>query len=184
MIPVEQFKSRFPGAYAAIEARFTLLRKAVSFALIGVVNTLVDICLFFVGYSILTRWAPAVDLMATLADTCRCGTTPNVTLVVANVCSWFFAVSGSYVLNSYITFAAESGRQLSVRKWGTFVASGVVGGVANTTVLLLVAQVMPVWFAKGCATLVSFVVNFALSHFVVFRTRAEPTDPARVERNG
>jgi putative flippase GtrA len=39
--------------------------------------------------------------------------------------------------------------------------------------LVLVAQVAPVWIAKGCAILVSFLVNFSLSHFVVFRPRLE-----------
>ncbi len=38
--------------------------------------------------------------------------------------SWLVAVSGSYVMNSYVTFAAESGRRLRWRAYGTFVASG------------------------------------------------------------
>ncbi len=33
-------------------------------------------------------------------------------LIVANVLAWMVAVSGSYVMNSYVTFAAESGRKL------------------------------------------------------------------------
>jgi putative flippase GtrA len=74
-------------------------------------------------------------------------------------------------MNSYITFAVESGRQLRLRSWATFVASGVLGAIANTATLVIAAQVMPVWMAKGCAILVSFMANFALSHFVVFRTR-------------
>jgi putative flippase GtrA len=32
---------------------------------------------------------------------------------------------------------------------------------------------LPVWLAKALAILVSFVVNFTLSHFVVFRPRGE-----------
>jgi putative flippase GtrA len=38
-------------------------------------------------------------------------------------------------------------------------------------VLVLAAQAMPVWAAKGLAILASFLVNFSLSHFVVFRPR-------------
>jgi putative flippase GtrA len=38
------------------------------------------------------------------------------------------------------------------------------------------AQVLqfPVWVAKAIAILASFVVNFSLSHFVVFRVRHQP----------
>ena len=78
-------------------------------------------------------------------------------------------MSGSYVMNSTITFAAESGRKLRRRDYLTFVASGVAGMIANTVVLVAAAQAMPVWAAKGLAILASFVVNFSLSHFVVFR---------------
>ena len=60
-----------------------------------------------------------------------------------------------------------------------FVASGIVGLVANTATLVIAAQFLPVWVAKGCAILVSFLVNFSMSHFVVFRRRAETTDPER-----
>jgi hypothetical protein len=31
-----------------------------------------------------------------------------------------------------------------------------------------------VWGAKACAILASFALNFSLSHFVVFRKRAQP----------
>jgi putative flippase GtrA len=32
---------------------------------------------------------------------------------------------------------------------------------------------LPVWLAKAVAILASFVVNFTLSHFVVFRVRKD-----------
>jgi putative flippase GtrA len=75
-------------------------------------------------------------------------------------------------MNSFITFAAESGRKLRWRAYGAFVASGVVGVIANTATLVIAAQFLPVWAAKGLAILVSFAVNFSLSHFVVFRPGA------------
>ena len=125
--------------------------KAVSFGLVGVVNTIVDATVFFLALATLTS-----------------------SLVVANVLAWIVGVSGSYVMNSFTTFARESGRQLRWRAYGTFVVSGIAGVIANTTTLLIAAQFMPVWAAKGCAILVSFVVNFSLSHFVVFRGRAQP----------
>ncbi len=96
----------------------------------------------------------------------------DLPLVPANVLAWLVAVSGSYVMNCYITFAAESGRQLRWRAYGAFVASGVAGVITNTAVLVLASRWMPVPAAKLLAIAASFVVNFSLSHFVVFRSRA------------
>jgi putative flippase GtrA len=53
------------------------------------------------------------------------------------------------------------------------VASGILGVIANTTVLVVAAQFMPVLPAKGCAILTAFAVNFSMSHFVVFRPRRQ-----------
>jgi len=171
MSVLDRFKSRFPGPAAALETRIAIVRKAISFALVGVVNTIVDAGLFFLAYAYLTSRPALGQVLSSFAAACGCASAATVTLVAANVFSWFIAVSGSYVMNSYITFAAESGRQLRLRSWATFVASGVLGAIANTATLVIAAQVVPVWMAKGCAILVSFMANFALSHFVVFRTR-------------
>jgi len=92
-------------------------------------------------------------------------------LITANTMSWLVAVSCSYVMNSHITFAAESGRQLRWKSYGIFVASGVLGAVANTTALVIAAKFMPLLAAKGVAVLAGFGVNFSMSHFVVFRAR-------------
>jgi putative flippase GtrA len=80
-------------------------------------------------------------------------------------------------LNSSITFAAESGRKLRWRSFAIFFASGVVGWVANTAMLVFAAQILlfPVWLAKAVAILASFCVNFTLSHFIVFRAQRKPT---------
>jgi putative flippase GtrA len=101
----------------------------------------------------------------------------TISLIAANVLSWIVAVSGSYIMNSSITFAAESGRKLSWNAYVKFVLSGIVGWVANTATLIVAAEVLllPVWAAKAIAILASFVVNFSLSHFVVFRARAGAT---------
>ena len=94
-------------------------------------------------------------------------------LVAANTLSWMVAVSGSYMLNSTITFAAESGRKLRWSAYFTFVASGIVGWLANTAALLVAVEVLllPVWVAKLLAVMASFIMNFSLSHFVVFLVR-------------
>ena len=94
-------------------------------------------------------------------------------LVAANTLSWMVAVSNSYMLNSTITFAAESGRKLRWSTYFTFVASGIAGWLANTAALVVAVEVLllPVWLAKLLAVMVSFIVNFSMSHFVVFRVR-------------
>ncbi len=153
--------------------------KAVSFALIGVVNTLVDYSIFLIARAGFNKSPAALSLFATIAASCHCGEATTVALIAANMVSWVVAVTGSYILNSSITFAAESGRQLRWRSYLAFVASGVVGWLANTATLVFAAQVLllPVWLAKAVAILASFVVNFSLSHFVVFRVRGdEPLD--------
>jgi putative flippase GtrA len=129
--------------------------KAASFALVGVVNTFIDLGIFLAAYNLL-----------------------QLPLIPANVLAWLVAVSGSYVMNSFITFAAESGRQLRWRAYGAFVASGVAGVITNTAILVVASYWLPVLAAKLLAIAVSFVVNFSLSHFVVFRTRERRVEPS------
>ncbi len=153
---------------------FTL--KAITFALIGVINTSVDYCVFLLARAALARSATAVSLFDSVSASCRCADSSTVALIAANMMSWTIAVSGSYIFNSSITFAAESGRKLRWRSYTIFLASGTVGWLANTAALVFAAQVLllPVWVAKAIAILASFCVNFSLSHFVVFRVRDRP----------
>ena len=125
-----------------------LALKAVSFALVGVVNTLIDLGVFLFAYNVL-----------------------ELALVPCNILAWLVAVSCSYVMNSFITFGPESGRTLRWRDYGTFIASGIAGVIAATTTLVILSYYLPVIAAKLLSILVSFAVNFSLSHFVVFRPR-------------
>jgi putative flippase GtrA len=173
--------------YAVLRAKlgnawrnWTFTRKAFTFAAIGVVNTAVDYCVFFIARAALTRSATVLAAMASVTDYCHCGDVTTLMLVASNLISWAVAVSASYVMNSSITFAAESGRKLRWRHYLAFVASGIVGWFANTAMLLIAAEVLllPIWLAKAVAILASFLVNFSLSHFVVFRVRGRPAgDP-------
>ena len=127
--------------------------KAVSFALVGLINTAVDAAIFFL-------------LLAYI--------TPS--LVIANVTAWFIANIGSYVMNSFTTFSAETGGKLSLKHYAGFVGSGLVAVTVSTITIVIAAKFMPVWAAKAIAILVSFVVNFSITHFVVFRTKDERAD--------
>lgn len=159
---LDPLRARTPRAIAALEARLVLLRKACTFAGIGFVNAAIDFAVFWTAVQ-------AFDLAK----------------IPANVLAWFVAVSASYMMNSFITFAAESGRKLRWRSYITFVASGVLGMIANTAALLvgekLLAAVMAdadlrLALAKIGAIGASFIVNFSMSHFVVFRRRTGAAD--------
>ena len=124
--------------------------KALSFAFVGVINSAIDFAIFSFCYYYL-----------------------DLPLIVSNTAAWFVAVSGSYVLNSTITFARESGRRLHLGGYFGFALSQVMGFFANTATVWCLVELAgaPAWAGKIAAIGVSFVVNFSLSHFVVFRTQ-------------
>ena len=128
----------------------TLVTKAISFGLIGCVNATVD----FVVFSILHLYA-------------------GLPIVPANLMSWCVAVTNSYVLNSMFTFAAESGRQLKFKSYIAFAMTQVGGLIANTITVFVASFFIPVLIAKLLAIFASFVVDFTLSHLLVFRRREE-----------
>jgi putative flippase GtrA len=149
-----------PAPIASLSERLTaawrggaVSLKAVSFALVGLINTAVDAAIFFL-------------LLAYV--------TPS--LAIANIIAWFVANIGSYVMNSFTTFSAETGGKLSLKHYAGFVGSGLVAVTASTITVVLAAKFMPVWAAKAIAILVSFAVNFTITHFVVFRAKGERAD--------
>ena len=123
-----------------------IVLKAMSFAIVGLVNSAVDFGVFSFAYYYL-----------------------KLPIVTANVLAWAVAVSGSYVMNSLTTFARESGRELKAKAYLNFVLSQVAGLVANTATVFIASYFIPVLIGKVLAIGASFLVNFSLSHFVVFR---------------
>src|SRR5690348_4295694 len=102
-----------------------ILIKAATFASAGAVSTLVDVSVFSTA-AIYFGWP----------------------LIAANVLSWTFGASCSYVLNSSITFAAESGRTLSFNRYLRFLLSTIAGVVCSTTTLLILSYSVPLLVAK------------------------------------
>jgi putative flippase GtrA len=139
--------------------RRAIALKAVSFALVGVINAAVDFSVFSFAYYYL-----------------------GFSIITSNVMSWFVAVTGSYVMNSMTTFAAESGRKLRLKAYASFLLAQLAGFFANTATVFAASLVLPpligvttsmaVLIGKVLAIGASFLVNFTLSHFVVFRQRA------------
>lgn len=144
--PLHNLRERLRVAWA--ERAVAL--KAVSFALIGVVNSAIDFAVFSFAYYFLA-----------------------LPILVSNSMAWVVAVSGSYVMNSTITFATESGRKLAFDRYIGFALSQFAGFLANTLTVWCMVELahMPAWAGKLVAIFVSFAVNFSLSHFVVFRHR-------------
>jgi putative flippase GtrA len=122
--------------------------KALSFGLIGALNSAVDFGVFSLAYYYF-----------------------GTSIIVAQIAAWLVAVTGSYVMNSMITFAAESGQRLGWKSYFSFALAQAGGFVANTATVLVASLFIPVWAAKLLAIGASFAVNFTLSHFVVFRRR-------------
>ena len=150
--PLENLRARLLAAWR--DRAVTL--KAMSFAMVGAVNTVVDACVFFLLLGYATN-----------------------SLVFANVGAWLTAISGSFVMNSLTTFSAETGGRPRLRHFPGFVLSGILAVTASTTAVVIAVKFMPVWAAKGIAILVSFAVNFSITHFVVFRTKSEGADTSR-----
>jgi putative flippase GtrA len=142
--PLETLRARLIQAW---RDRAVIL-KALSFATVGLINTAVDATIFF----LLLAYATS-------------------SLIVANVMAWLIAVTGSYVMNSLTTFSAETKGKLRLKDYFGFVGTGLIAVIATTTTVVIAAQFMPVWAAKGMAVLVSFAVNFSINHLVVFRPR-------------
>jgi putative flippase GtrA len=152
-MPMEWLSQLARRALDAWHQRAIVL-KALSFAVVGVVNSAVDFGVFSFAYYYLA-----------------------LPIVTANVLAWVVAVTGSYVMNSLTTFARESRRVLTLKAYVGFAASQIAGLVANTATVVIASYFMPVWIGKVLAIGVSFLVNFSLSHFVVFRKR--PDAPQR-----
>ncbi|MDI3468611.1 MAG: hypothetical protein OJF62_000674 [Pseudolabrys sp.] len=149
-------KSPESGLRARVADARPMMIKALSFGLVGLVNSAVDFGVFSFGFYVL-----------------------NLPIIVANMISWAVAMTGSYVMNSQITFAAESGRKLGLRTYFGFALSQVAGFVANTVTVYAASDLLErfagldidraVLAGKVLAIGASFAVNFSLSHFLVFR---------------
>jgi putative flippase GtrA len=122
--------------------------KVASFALVGVVNTLIDVNVFAIAYAIF-----------------------GIPLIPANLLAWFIAVSFSYAANAMTTFGPESGQVLTIKDYVKFVMSGAAGGLIATTALVIASGFFSVITAKLISIFAGFAANFLLSNFYVFRSK-------------
>jgi putative flippase GtrA len=134
--------------------RRTVLAKLFSFASIGVVNVAVDVGTFAAAFHVL-----------------------QLPLILSNIVAWLTAVTGSYAMNSKITFGRETGGVLNLGQYLRFAASGILGVTVATTVLVVLSEYSNVPSAKLASIIVAFGVNFCTSHFLVFRTSEPEIEP-------
>jgi len=100
--------------------------KALSFGVIGIFNNGGRLRRLPAGArGVYEGSAIVLTGLAWVSHACACGRPETILLVAANITSWLVAVTGSYIMNSSITFAAESGRKLRWRDYLTFVVSGI-----------------------------------------------------------
>jgi putative flippase GtrA len=135
--------------------RRTLLAKLFSFASIGVVNVAVDLIAFTLAFRLI-----------------------GLPLILSNTLAWLTAVTGSYAMNTKITFGRETGGVYSLGQYLRFAASGILGVTVATTVLVVFSHYTNIPIAKLASISASFGVNFCMSHFIVFQTPER--DPPRI----
>jgi putative flippase GtrA len=128
------------------EIRRLLFVQMMRFGAVGLINSAVDVGIFFLALATVTS-----------------------SLVAANIIAWIVAVSSSYVLNNRFTFA-EHARPFTVSDYLIFTFTQIGGFAANTGVLLIAAPFLPILAAKILGILAGFLVNFTLARVVVFRT--------------
>ena len=122
-----------------------LFVQLMRFGAVGLVNSAVDVGIFFLALGTVTS-----------------------SLVVANVIAWIVAVSLSYVLNTRFTFA-EHARPFTLSDYAIFTLTQIGGFLANTGALVLAAPYLPLLAAKILGILAGFLVNFTLARVIVFR---------------
>jgi putative flippase GtrA len=127
--------------------------KLLSFATIGVVNTLIDLSVFTVAYKVFA-----------------------LPLIASNASAWLVAVSCSYLMNTSITFGRETGGIFRWTSYLRFAISGVLGVTVATTTLVILSHYTPLFAAKLVSIVAAFAINFSMSHFVVFRPMIQKDD--------
>ena len=128
-------------------ARPKWLVQAVKFGAVGVLNTTIDLGLYF----LLTRWLGL-------------GAWP----VLAKVCSYAAGILNSFLWNKFWTFRSKAGLAATLVP---FVLTSLVGLGINAGVLQVALKSLrlPELVALGLATLTALAWNFVISKFVIFK---------------
>ncbi len=124
----------------------TLSRQAIRFAVTGVLNTGLDFAVF--------------SALVFLID---------LNIFIANTAAFLVAVSFSYTVNKVWTFSGQSSGHTVLSEWIRFTVISVGGFLLATLVLYLLVPALPIMIAKIIATGASFLWNFLLVRFHLFK---------------
>jgi len=132
--------------------RETGIEQFIKFAVTGGVGAITNLTIFFVF----------ADLL-------------NLPEIPVSIGCFLIAVTQNYILNHLWSFKMNTaGAGLSLKRWGLFIASSLLGLTVNITVmkLILLHWVLPYKFiAQALGIAAGMLINFILSKYAVFRKR-------------
>lgn len=123
-----------------------LSRQIMKFGATGLLNTGVDFLVFF---SLIYA--------------------AHIHYIFANLLAFLVAVTVSYAINKNWTFAGQSSNHNLVNEWIRFTIISVGGFLVATGVLLLTEPILSLVIAKILATGASFIWNFTLVRFHLWK---------------
>jgi putative flippase GtrA len=145
--------------------RYPIIRQFLRFAVIGVINTGVDLLV--------------LNLLMIVFDQ-----RDGIHFTIFKTVSFAIAVISSYFLNKYWAFEDKNKKE-EVRKFSQFIAVSIIGALINVGIASLVVSIRPdafitsvsvdtfnqIWgnFAALCGTAIGLIWNFLGYKFVVFK---------------
>ena len=129
-----------------LDKRYPTLAQASRFALVGLVNTGIDLAFFSLFFFVL-GWH----------------------LLLANAGGFVIAASCSYLMNKTWTFADSSAGGEAVRRGAAFLAVATGGLAIGSLIIWLAAMVLPPLLAKLTSMGGTFLWNFTVSRRWVFK---------------
>lgn len=127
-------------------AATTFSGQALRFAVTGILNTALDFAVF--------------SALVFVAD---------LHIIAANAVAFLVAVSFSYIVNKKWTFSGRSSGQNMLSEWIRFIVISVGGFILATVILYMLVPMLPVLVAKIIATGASFLWNFLLVRFHIWK---------------
>lgn len=114
------------------------------FACVGVIGTLTDFVLFYMGYSVV-----------------------GLALIPANIISYSIGLIVAFLCNRRWTF--HDGVMRSKHRIWLSLFYGYIGLILNTACVWLAAHIMSIAFAKIIAVLIVLAYNYLTNKYLVFR---------------
>ncbi len=129
-------------------------RRLAIFAGVGILNTAIDIVAFTCFYELV-----------------------GLDVISSNVLAFAIAVTNSYVLNQFITFADRGRGGMPLRRFLRFFVIALAALTVSTAIVYLISQFTHPLIGKLVATVASTFINYIGSHRLVFTPEREVVPP-------